>query len=90
MGNIFQHHIETRQLIWSNTWFLYNEKRGFTKDRLAKYFLTEAEAKLRKIIATLLKAALVREGRSGRKSKTTFLPSFPTSVQEDVFDANDE
>ena len=68
---------------------MYNEKRGFTKDTLAKYFLTEAEAKLRKNFATLLKAALVREIRSGRKSKTTFLPSFPTLVQEDVFGAND-
>ena len=38
----------------------------------------------------LLKAALNRESGSGRKSKTTVLPPFSTSVQEDVFDDDDE
>ena len=48
------------------------------------------EAKLREIIATLLKGAPDRKDGSGRKSKITILPPFPTSVQEDAFDANDE
>ena len=48
------------------------------------------EAKLREIIAALLKGAPDRKDGSGRKSKITILPAFPTSVQEDAFDANDE
>ena len=38
---------------------------------------------------TPLKAGPDREGGSGRKSKTTNLSRFPTSGQEDLFDAND-
>ena len=52
--------------------------------------MTETEARLREIIAALLKAAPDREGGSWRKSKTNVLPIFPISVQEDVFDANHE
>ena len=48
------------------------------------------EAKLREIIAALLRAAPDWEGGSGRKSKTNIFPSFLTSVKEGVFDANDE
>ena len=50
----------------------------------------EADTKLRETIAALLKADSDREGGSRRKSKTTVLPSFATSDQEDVFDANDD
>ena len=57
---------------------------------MLKGSLTEMEAKLREIIAALLKAAPNREGGSRRKSKTIVLPPFLTSVPEDVFDANDE
>ena len=46
------------------------------------------EAKLRDNLAALLKEASDREGGSGRKSKITVLLSFPTSFQEEVFDAN--
>ena len=52
--------------------------------------LAKTEAKLRETIVAVLKAAPYREGGSGKKSKTTVLPPFPTSVQEDVFEANDE
>ena len=45
---------------------------------------------MKEISADLLNAALDREGGSGKKSKTTVLPPFPTSVSEDVFHANDE
>ena len=48
------------------------------------------EAKLREIIATLLKAAPDRESGSKRQSKITVLPPSSTSFQEDVFDTNDE
>ena len=50
----------------------------------------EMEAKLREIIATLLRAVNDGKGGSGKKSKTTVFPPFPTSVQEDVFDVNDD
>ena len=45
---------------------------------------------MKEIIADLLNAPLDREDGSGKESKTTVLPPFPTSVLEDVFDANDE
>ena len=47
-----------------------------------KRFPTETEAKLREIVAALLKAAPDREGGSGRKLKNTVGPTFPTMVQE--------
>lgn len=50
----------------------------------------EMEAKLREIIATLLRAVTDGKGGSRKKSKTTVFPPFPTSVQEDVFDVNDD
>ena len=42
----------------------------------------ETEAKLREIVAVLLKAAPDREGGNGRKLKTTITPTFPNMVQE--------
>ena len=57
------------------------------KHRRVINFFTEA--KLREIIATLLKAGLDREDDSGRKLKATVLPPFPSLGQEDIFDAND-
>ena len=48
------------------------------------------KAKLRVNLAALLKEAPDRKGGSGRKSKITVLLSFPTSFQEEVFDANYE
>ena len=50
----------------------------------------EMEAKLREIIATLFRAVTDGKGGSRKKSKTTVFPPFPTSVQEDVFDVNDD
>ena len=39
-------------------------------------------AKLREIVAALLKAAPDREGDSKRNSKTTYFPPFPASFQK--------
>ena len=47
-----------------------------------KRFPTETEAKLREIVAALLKAAPDREGGSRRKLKNTVLPTFATIGQE--------
>ena len=52
--------------------------------------MTETEAELREIIVATLKAVPNGEGGSGRKSKTNIPPLFSASVQENVFDANDE
>ena len=49
---------------------------------MLKRFRTETEAKLRKIVAALLKAAPDQESGSGRKLKNTAGPMFPTMVQE--------
>ena len=48
----------------------------------------KTEAKFREIIVILLKAAPHRESGSEKKSKTSVLPPFPTSIQEDVFVSN--
>ena len=45
---------------------------------------------IEKNFAALLKASTDRESGSGRKSKTTVLPLFPTSVQDNAFDVYHE
>ena len=44
----------------------------------------ETEAKWKEIIEVLSKAAHDRKGGSERKVKTTVLPPFPTSIQDDI------
>ena len=57
---------------------------------MLKRSLAETEAKLREIIATLMKAGPDCEGGSRRKLKTNVLPAFPTSSQKRFFDANED